>query len=71
MSLPEPLLLGYHLYTEPIPGVGGRAGFGVQGLGPAPGEPSLLRTRPLRTMEPRAGQVWARRWAPRPGRDMG
>lgn len=37
MSLPAPLLLGYHLYTEPHPWlVGSRAGFGGWGLRKGP-----------------------------------
>lgn len=43
MSLPELLLLGYHLYTEPNPWGGrGRAGFGVGVEELHPREPSPL-----------------------------
>lgn len=58
MSLPEPLLLGYHLYIEPIPGVGGSTGFRVEGAGTAPAS----KQGPLHKMEPEAGRVWVRGW---------
>lgn len=56
MSLPELLLLGYHLYTEPNPW-GGR---GRTGLGVRKGALTPLNKAPCR-MEPKAGRAWARR----------
>lgn len=69
MSLPEPLLLGYHLYTEPMPGMGGREVSGWRVEAPHRGALAPLNEAPVQD----GAHGWhsvGEKVALGPGRDM-